>query len=204
MIFLLLWGERPVETPVGFAADFCGVCRKITIFCVNSVRKMPHFWFIPVGKGRSLGHSQTCQSCRSPADCEPTRFSQLNREYDADLERLITVTFPTIREFYAERLALEACIAADPDTLEPGVRHKLMMEPFHMAAQHYEYGIGVIGLQQLILALKPLHPRESEIRECLTHFRKSGARIGRRLRTADVMQRLYEDTAGRARGGYDY
>ena len=204
MWLVLLWGERKVATPVGFVADFCFVCRKITAFCINRVSKVPHFWFIPTGKGRTLGHTQMCQSCRSSADCERSRFSRTDRPFDSDLERLIAATFPAIRQVYAERLALEKRLAADSDALEPEVRRKLLMEPFHLAAPHYEHGIGVRGLHLLITALKPLHPSETEIRECLTHFRKSGARIGRRLRTAEVMKRLYEDTAGRAPGSYDY
>ncbi len=204
MIFLFVWGKRPIEIPVGFVADFCFVCRKIAPFCVNRVSMVPHFWFIPVGKGRLLRHTKTCHSCWSTSDCERSRFFRIDRPFDNDLERLIATTFPTIREVYAERLALEECVAADSDALEREVRRKLLMEPFRMAAPHYEHGVGVRGLHLLIIALKPLHPRETEIRECLTHFRKSGARIGRRLRTAEIMKRLYEDTVERAPGSYDY
>lgn len=204
MFYFLIWGSAPIETPIGFAADFCFVCRKITAFSVNRVSKAPHIFFIPVGSGKTLGHTQTCQTCRATADCECSRFAQLDHPFDEDLERLAAATFPTIRQDFSERLAIEERIAADADTLEPEVRRKLLMEPFQMAARHYEHGIGARGLHLLVIALRPLHPRETEIRECLTHFRKTRARIGRRLRTAHVMERLYEDTAGRAPGGYDY
>lgn len=213
MFVLLFWGTIPVSYPVGYVADFCRVCRAITPFTVNCVRIVPHFMFIPVGKGDVRGYRQRCHGCRAESDFSRQTFVTVSATCSQPLDELIGQTFPTVREVYASRLALEDRLAKDSDSLTSDERRTLFMESFELGAGYYRKAsdpadfrkaCGTEGLRLMVLALRPLNPREAEIRACLQIYRQRRERIGARLRTADLMDLLYADRRPRDPDRFEY
>ena len=204
MILLLFWGKVPISNPLGYVADFCRICRKVMPFTVDRVRMVPHFWFIPVGKGEICGHRQRCHGCRAESECFPQTFSTVATATFESVDVLISRTFPAIREVHAKRLALEDRLVRDSDALTPEERQTLLMESFELGAAHYRLASGVEGLRLMVLALRPLNPHEDEIRACLQIYRRRRERIGARLRTADLMELLYADRRPRDPDRFDY
>jgi hypothetical protein len=59
-------------------------------------------------------------------------------------------------------------------------------------------------VRYLVQALRPLNPKEEEIRGCLQHYRRQGELVGARLRTADLMDQIYADRKPRNPDAFDY
>jgi hypothetical protein len=190
MFFAAIWGKTKTETRMGVAADFCPVCHKITAFSVNRVGVATHVYFVPMGEGELRNYSQTCLSCGTDFHSDPDRFVRLVQYADSPIDRLVEETFPSLRQVYSERLALEERIAADPHALDAETRWSLLMEPFQIASQFFKHRKSDTGLRVLANALRPLKPSEAEVRACLNEFRKLGAAIGNQLRTEKVMKAI--------------
>ena len=204
MWILLLWGERECERQLGFVADFCPVCRKVRPFAIVEVRMAAHFWFIPTERGRHLGNRQTCQNCRSVMPSHPAQFHRPVSSLRGSIDGLIEKTFPSIREVYARRLAVEEAIASDPAKLDADTRAQLIEEAFQLAEPHFVGGYGHEGRRILSLTLQPLWPSETEIRSCLQMLRQRRSQMGRQLRTGDVMASIYPEMKPESPGSFDY
>ena len=113
-------------------------------------------------------------------------------------------TFPTIHEVYARRLALEETIASDVTKLDAAIRSQMLMDAFDLAEPHFAGGYGHEGRRILSLVLRPLWPSEEEIRGCLEICRKRRSRMGRQLRTVEVMDSIYPDSKPANRERFDY
>src|SRR5262249_49618480 len=133
-MFFIFWGQKNVATKIGFVADYCEVCRGISIFRLDRIAAASHVYGIAVDEGRYLGHSQTCISCKIVFNSTPTRFYGVSDSSDSSIDDLIRQTHPDIRNEFSDRLALEEQIAKDPHGLHPDLRKKLLMEVFQMAA----------------------------------------------------------------------
>ncbi|HSI14890.1 MAG TPA: hypothetical protein VK961_22750 [Chthoniobacter sp.] len=194
MWFLIVYGKRQREKHLGYAADYCPVCRKVQAFEILEKRHGVHVWFIPVEKGDLLGHAQICGGCQTESESFLTQFRNVSGFQGKSLEALIAKTNPDVRKANAERLALAHQLAADVDKIDEPTRHRLIMEAFSLAESHFVVGFGHHGRRILTVSLRPLWPKEEEIRACLQRYRDAGSRMGARLRTADVMALLYPET----------
>jgi len=190
MFFIAFWGEKKTETRLGFAADFCPVCRKISTFEVNRVGVAAHVYFVAVNEGSFVSHNQRCNTCSTTLESTPARFFSLSDTATSSIEELVQATFPTIYEVFGERLALERQISADPHSFDPATRKKLLMEPFQFVSPYFENHRRETGLEILVTTLRPLDPSEDEVRECLNQFRRVRAKMGVMIRTATVMRSL--------------
>jgi hypothetical protein len=203
-IFFIIYGARPVSHPLGYAADFCPICRKLTTITVSKVRVVPHIFFIPVGKGRALGFEQQCHSCGLKLETSREYFSAFAKSCRRPLEAIISETRPALPEIYADRIELERRLAADSSALTPEEREFLMREVFKIGAVYYSNRDGADGLRLMALALRPLNPEEWEIRACLERYRRQHEMIGARVRTADLMNLIYADRLPRNPNAFDY
>jgi hypothetical protein len=188
MFFAAIWGKTKTETRMGVAADFCPVCHKITAFSVNRVGVAAHVYFVPMGEGEFRGYSQTCLSCGIVFNSDPNRFVRLVQYAGSPIDRLVEETFPSLRETFSGRLALEEKIAADPHAFDAKTRWTILLEPFQIASPYFKNRKSEMGLRVLANALRPLDPSEEEVRACLNEFRNLGAAIGHQLRTEKVMK----------------
>lgn len=133
----IIWGTKQKERRIGFVADFCPICRSIQPFELLRVGLARHVYYITFGSGKLVGHLGRCQSCRCAKSVNATRFTQPAKD-TGFLDRLIEQTFPTIRAFYAERLALEEQILRSPSSLSEEQRATLLLEPFQYLADEVE------------------------------------------------------------------
>jgi hypothetical protein len=194
MWFLVFWGRRKREKQLGCVADYCPICRKIGTFQLVEHRMGQHVWFVPVERGQLSGHSKICGSCDTESEAFLEAFREVSRSGDQSLEALITKTNPLVREIHHERLALADQLTADLESLDSTKRHRLMMEAFSLAEPHFTSGFGQQGRRILTTSLRPLLPKEEEIRACLQRYRDNGSRMGMRLHTEEVMAMLYPGT----------
>ena len=204
MWIIIHWKEQERVISLGYAADFCPVCRQIRTFEISEIRMATHLWFIPVERGTFLRHQQACVHCRVMQNSHRGRFARFERSPRKPLEDLIAETNPNLRASKAERLAVEEKIAAGGEGIDAGTRTQLLLEPFAIAEPHFDSGFGQEGRRMLALALRPLQPTEDEIRACLTRYRSGFNRMGKMLRTADVMNSIYPERQQRAPGSFDY
>ena len=204
MWYLVVWGKREREKHLGYAADFCQLCRKIRAFTIKRVRRAGHIYFIPVERGTFLENRQTCTTCQTTRQCHLGTYTRIASSFDGSIERLIRETFPAVEDVYAERIEFENQIASGAGTVDSKLRREALMEGFSLASPHFEHGSGLEGRRLLTRTLKPFDPTAEEIRECLQHFRRNGARIGTKLRTADVVNSLAEEAGKTKPDAYDY
>ena len=127
------WGTKGTSTNLGYAADFCPMCRGIKGFQIMRIGKASHVYGMSVGSGDLVGHNRECTKCGVVLGANPANYKEIvERTEKMNLDTLITATFPTVREHHAERLKLEAFITQHPDKLEPATRSKLLAEPFQL------------------------------------------------------------------------
>lgn len=196
---------RPHEKSLGYAADYCPVCRKLEAFQIFEKQLRYHFWYlIPMGCGESLGHRKICGACETKSEGFLNAYREISRTQEKSLETLIAKTNPAVRETYKEKLFLADQLATDKVALDETARHRLMMEAFSLAEPHFVSGFGHQGKRILTVSLLPLVPKEEEIRACLERYRESGSRLGARLRTADVMELLYPESVVKDPNKFSY
>jgi hypothetical protein len=203
MWFLLVWGSKQREKSLGYVADYCRVCRKITPQEAMERRKGAHIWFIPVESGKLLGTSQICRSCGTEWGCHPGQFRGFKRFRGKSIDALIGATFPKAREVYRDRLAVDAKIAAGGAEIDAATRRKLLAEAFGLVEQRLQSGAGRQAHRILHLAMRPLQPTETEIRECLEPYRKSMNRMSK-LSVEAAMATIYPELEVKQPGEYSY
>ncbi len=181
--------ENTARTQLGYAADFCPVCRKISEFRIYRLG-VGHVYSLDLDPGKFAGYSQLCMTCQNEFGSMPERFSKLAEKPGSSIEQLAAETSPSIYQDMAERLALERQIAADPHALDAETRAKAMMETFKLASGYYDDHRFERGFDALVTALRPLDPSEEEVRACLAEFHQNQGRMGRMLGTGMVMKAL--------------
>lgn len=137
MIFI--WGTKRSTRKIGFAADFCPICRQIRSFKVRAVRMVKHVYYVPLGRGTLVGHQSLCESCGVTLHTdENLPYRSTVKTAPADLEQLVFETYPGIRTDLAQRLQIEERIARRREPLESGIREQLLHEPFAILAPTVE------------------------------------------------------------------
>lgn len=200
MFLFVIWGRRRIAKTLGYVADYCVVCRKITKFEVIRTTIANHIFFIPIETPTLLGTMQSCQKCAAEFDFTPDRFKSLAKHSFRSVDELSTITFPSVYETFRERLEIERQLKIDPNSIDPQIRAELMMEVFRLALAHCREGSRSEGMRLLIIALRPLNPTADEIRDCLVHTH----RLESGVRTADLMRHLFPERFPVAPGTYDY
>jgi hypothetical protein len=203
---IIVWGTTEVEKRLGYAADFCPICRDLRGFESCRVGMAGHLYGVHLGSGRRVGDIRRCLTCRIAGATTPESYVSLARR-PAALEELIDATFPTIRSHYARRLALERQVEADPSRLPAELRSQYIDEPFRLIApmaeeffsnvriDGYMFGVGRRWLRRTIYpklarALSPLQPNDSEIRAAIDPLKSQKAKLGRRAKVAPIMRFL--------------
>ena len=131
MIIHLLFGRRRVEQREGVVADFCPICRAIRVFDFIRVAKVFHCFGIPLGHGTLINYFAKCRDCFFELPTNPDRYLNIFSKA-ADLEEVITKTYPNVRAAYSVRLALEETVRKHPSSLCKADREKLLLEPFQV------------------------------------------------------------------------
>lgn len=134
----IVWGKKRVEKKIGFAADFCPICRSVSQFQIFRVGMAGHIYYLSVGEGELVGHVGKCQQCGTVLNVDATIYKGYEKRAEPSLERLIENTFPDVREVYAKRLEAEEKIQRRATTFTPQERETLILEPFQLFARQVE------------------------------------------------------------------
>ncbi len=124
----VVWGTKIKRKRVGRVADFCPMCRALSVFELRRVGEASHVYYISFGQGKLLGHDITCETCGTPSETEIERYAAVSEDELGDLESVLRETYPRLREVEAERLALEKRVKSG--ALSPEERVQLLREPF--------------------------------------------------------------------------
>ena len=162
---LIVWGRKRKERTVGFAADFCPVCRQIQPVRVTRVGMVGHVYYISFGEGTLVGYQAKCNVCSLVFGTNPIKYQQTVLKAPTDIKELIQTTFPKIHEVYAERLSLEEQLRLHPNALSVEQREALVLEPLQFLSPLVEAkltgrgefdrrsGLGCIGTMVVGFAL---------------------------------------------------
>lgn len=155
----IYYGKRLRRQKLGFAADFCPVCRAVHPFRVTQLWNYPHLYLIPLGRGDRLHHEVTCTACDTVQARDTPPYSGYATTPPPDAFDLAELTHPHVTETWQEQLELERKL--DAGALDPAGRAQLIAVP--IAALEYmtclrnqgniRSSAGFCGLGAVILAV---------------------------------------------------
>lgn len=123
----IVYGTKFKAKRLGYAADFCPICRGIRAMSVREWREVLHLYFIERDSTGSASWELTCKGCglRRPAtNFLITGFSSTKLD---DIDDLTQKTNPRILTELAERLDVERKIKEG--RIDPSARQELILEP---------------------------------------------------------------------------
>lgn len=126
----IVWGSKRTVRKLGYVADFCPICREPRSFRLSRIGSASHMYYISFGSGKLVGHLIECGDCGQALSADPMAYPTYEKASSPDLEYLIRVTHPNLREVYATRLAAEAQVRRSPGAIPREERAKLILEPF--------------------------------------------------------------------------
>lgn len=125
----IVWGKKHVYKKLGYAADFCPLCRDVKTFQLDRVGLASHVYYISIGQGKLAGYVKKCLHCKTMLNANPDLYREVSKEL-FDQAALQRTTFPGLQTHYAERLTLEQTIKHSPGSLQADTRRALLKEPF--------------------------------------------------------------------------
>ena len=128
---LFVWGKKYAYKDLGYAADFCPICRGPQAFKLRRTNLVPHFWYIPTGAGVFVCMNRRCQSCGVDFNGDPARYATLSRK-SGSFTDLKPTTFPQFDTVERNRLDLETAIRKDPAALSARDRQVLIRQPLQL------------------------------------------------------------------------
>ncbi|MES2041848.1 MAG: hypothetical protein V4495_28870 [Pseudomonadota bacterium] len=147
----IVWGKKHVRKNIGYAADFCPICRGPQAFKLVRVGLASHVYYITSGEGELVSHERECQQCETLLNANPAAYHALSKKKQPPAE-LMKTTFPSLPEVYKGRLELEEKVRKTPTLLTPQERDIMIKTPFHllsalverrMAQTHIDIGISL-------------------------------------------------------------
>jgi len=125
---LLIWGKKTSVRVLGRVAEFCPICRAIGVFELLETRLVPHFYYIPLGRGRLAGNHVRCRRCATPLSVDAERYASVSQDKSADARALFPTLGPQAAAAIQSRQKLEERVLAGG--LSPEERTELLEEPF--------------------------------------------------------------------------
>jgi len=138
----LIVGQKATRKELGWAADFCPICRGLSPLHVTQIRHVTHLYYIPLGRGKVQGYEKRCGGCGMKNVVDQVRYQAYQPSAGLDLVDLALLTTPDIAETCGPRMDLEDRLAAG--LLSPAERAELIAEPFVVVA-HMAQGVGKSG-----------------------------------------------------------
>lgn len=135
MIFI--WGKKYSFKQLGYAADFCPICRGPSAFRLRRRSLVPHVYYIPSGAGTVLGDERQCLQCRVEFNTDLARYDVLAKKRGS-CEQLLAETFSGFAMVERNRLDIEKRIRRDPHEFSPADRQTLLRQPFELLANKVE------------------------------------------------------------------
>ncbi len=144
---LIIWGKKYTYRNLGFAADFCPICRSGQAFRLRAKNLTPHIYYIPSGTSVFVSNERSCLNCDVAFDADTSRYATLARK-PGSFAQLKPQTFPDFETAVKARLDLEAAIRANPAVLAAGDRQALIRQPLHLLAPKVENALAKTQLDR--------------------------------------------------------
>src|SRR5437868_2693506 len=68
---LIIWGTKVQRKTRGYVAEVCPNCIGVREVKLDTVSRVSHLYYIPLGDGTVVGHVGTCSSCRGEFGLNP-------------------------------------------------------------------------------------------------------------------------------------
>lgn len=132
MAVAVVWGQKERATFLGFAADYCPICRTIQPFAVHRISVVSHIYWVPTGKARPVAEVGTCTVCGTGMPVDAKVYSGFSRQEHGDLKGLIAATHPAAVKIYQQQTQLAQLAARGKLGVEQ--RAELLSQPFQLLA----------------------------------------------------------------------
>jgi hypothetical protein len=154
---MIFWGTKEVLRGLGFAADFCPLCRDVRAFEIKRVGMAGHVYGLSLGEGELSGYIRTCTVCRSDLNATPDVYRKLSDKPLA-MSELAALTYPNLKESYAKRLAVEATVKTSAAQVSQADRSALIREPFVLLSPKVEQRFASLNLDAATLLTAVIAP----------------------------------------------
>lgn len=142
---MIIWGTKRVVKKLGYAADFCPLCRDVRTFKVHRVGMAGHVYYLSFGQGELAGFTRTCTVCGTEMPATPDQYASISKEA-LPPEQLVPITFPTLATAHKERLAVEKALRSSFSQVSAADRRALLREPFILLSPRVEARFASIHL----------------------------------------------------------
>ncbi len=105
---------------IGYVVDFCPICRGLRTFAVKILSE----------NRKTKGYIKQCSECEITSECDYKMYNHVEKKLPNNVESLVKLTFPHIREHYHERLLTERNLEENPKKISSKERMNLLHEPF--------------------------------------------------------------------------
>jgi hypothetical protein len=153
MIFIH-FGRKNVARRLGYAADFCPICRDVRSFRIARIGNAGHLYGVALGSGDLVAHVGTCQDCGTLVKVDASLYRDILKE-DPGIGPLEARTFPALRQHFAERLEAEVQVARH-SPIDPRFRAGLLREPFRILSTVVEKRFGETHVDARVAAVLAL------------------------------------------------
>lgn len=128
---MIIWGTKTVRKKLGYVADFCPICRKITPFKLFRLGMAGHIYYIALGQGELVAHEIQCMDCMNSRRVDVMKYATFEKGLGSCIETLEQATFPKLRSVNLERLTTEEKIKRKKiSELSDSERKEFLLEPF--------------------------------------------------------------------------
>lgn len=146
---LIAWGTSEHRRKRGWVADWCPICQDFRPLRAHDAYSQSHFYFLPVGRGRFIGHFMRCAHCRRQFGCNPERYAAFAKRRGRSVEALVEQTHPQLPERVGEYLARRDLAAAGEVT--DAERRDWLDEPFRAIADDLQQRKQQIHIDRTLL-----------------------------------------------------
>ena len=141
----IIWGKKQVTRSLGYAADFCPICRDLRTFEIKRIGIAGHIYHVSLGEGELVGHIRTCAVCDVDLNAKPENYKEIHHK-SLPPHELAALTYPGWQQAYAARLAIEKELASPASTFSPQDRLVLIKEPFVLLAPKVEAQVSTVHI----------------------------------------------------------
>lgn len=126
---LIIWGTKVRYENEGRGALFCPLCRDIMPMKIDSIYKVSHLYYIPLGSGDQVGSRAVCPDCGTWFEPPKRVTRNCVKKVGGDFGDFVAESNPDYLENLGEKVALEHRVRAAPQSLSEEDRALLTLSP---------------------------------------------------------------------------
>ena len=123
---IIIWGTKLKRISLGWAADWCDLCREPRAFKVTEVREVSHIYYLSLGKGDLHHYEKECAHCKTVTNADPEEYQEFVSTFSGDMEGLFRATNPDL--VFRNREKIDRTERIKTGALSPEERLQLIAE----------------------------------------------------------------------------